>query len=142
MLFFLSSALKQDFGGISGGWETASQLGNILCQSCVGLTLPEVKEYEETFLPDVVENLLTLAAKLLDFSVKVKVVSVKDNMYLHSSRYIFFSQECQCCFYMEPCVLLHSQLYYTNTNEIPGELSRKNLIITFTCENITIAMAT
>ena len=78
MLFFLSSALKQDFGGISGGWETASQLGNILCQSCVGLTLPEVKEYEETFLPDVVENLLTLAAKLLDFSVKAKVVSVKD----------------------------------------------------------------
>lgn len=90
MLFFLSSALKQDFGGISGGWETASLLGNILCQSCVGLTLPEVKEYEETFLPDVVENLLTLAAKLLDFSVKAKVVSVKDNMYPHSSRYIFF----------------------------------------------------
>lgn len=76
-------ALKQDFGGISGGWETASQLGNILCQSCVGLTLPEVKEYEETFLPDVVENLLTLAAKLLDFSVKAKVEREKNSNFQH-----------------------------------------------------------
>ena len=127
MLFFLSSALKQDFGGISGGWETASQLGNILCQSCVGLTLPEVKEYEETFLPDVVENLLTLAAKLLDFSVKAKVVSIKDNMYLQSSGTFFFTRM-SISFYMEPCVLLHSQLYYINTNEIPSELSLENLI--------------
>ena len=31
-------------------------------------------------------------------------------------------------FYMEPCVLLHSQLYYINTNEIPSELSLENLI--------------
>ena len=41
-------------------------------------------------------------------------------------------------------------LYYINTNEIPGELSRENLIsshvkitiVIFTCENITVAMAT
>ena len=36
--------------------------------------------------------------------------------------------------------------YYINNNEIPGELSRKNMIsshhVIFTSENITIAMAT
>ena len=35
--------------------------------------------------------------------------------------------------------------YYINTNEIPGELSRENMIsshVKFTCENITVAMAT
>ena len=63
---------------IAGGWNTATQLGNILCQSCVGLTLPEVKEYEESFLPNVAENVLTLAAKLLDFSIKAKVVSFEE----------------------------------------------------------------
>ena len=67
---FFSPALKQDFAVIKGGWNTATQLGMILCQSCVGLKLPEIKEYEESFLPDVVDNVLTLAAKLLDFSVK------------------------------------------------------------------------
>ena len=75
MLFLLSVALRQDFGAIVGGWDTAAQLGNILCQSCVGLTLPEVKEYDETFLPDVVDNMLALAAKLLDLSIKPEVVS-------------------------------------------------------------------
>ncbi|KAJ7369736.1 IQ calmodulin-binding motif-containing protein [Desmophyllum pertusum] len=70
-------ALKQDFAAISGGWDTATQLGTILCQSCVGLKLPEVKEYEKSFLPDVVDNVLTLAAKLLDFSVKAKVMDEK-----------------------------------------------------------------
>ena len=42
-------------------------------------------------------------------------------------------------------------IYYVNSNEIPGELSRENLIsshvkitcyLEFTCENITFAMAT
>ena len=38
-------------------------------------------------------------------------------------------------------------LYYTNTNEIPAELSCENMIsshvhVIFTCENITVAMAT
>ena len=39
--------------------------------------------------------------------------------------------------------------YYINTNEIPGELSRENLVsshvkkhVIFTCENITVAIAT
>lgn len=67
--------MKQDFTSISGGWSTASQLGSILCQSCVGLKLPEEKDYEESFLPDVVENVMTLAAKLLDFYIKTRVVS-------------------------------------------------------------------
>ena len=72
-----SAALKQDFAGIAGGWNTATQLGTILCQSCVGLKLPEVKEYEGTFLPDVVDTVLTLAAKLLDFSVKARDVRLR-----------------------------------------------------------------
>ena len=45
--------------------------------------------------------------------------------------------------------MLNISLYYINTNEIPGELSRENLIsslvkinVIFTCENITVAMAT
>ena len=71
-----SAALKQDFAGISGGWHTAAQLGGILCQSCVGLKLPEEEKYEKEFLPDVVENVLILAAKLLDFSIKARVVSI------------------------------------------------------------------
>lgn len=66
--------MKQDFATIVGGWNTATQLGTILCQSCVGLKLPEVKEYEESFLPDVAENVLTVAAKLLDFSIKARDV--------------------------------------------------------------------
>ena len=36
-------------------------------------------------------------------------------------------------------------LCYINTNEIPGELSRENMIsshVKITCENITVAMAT
>ena len=44
---------------------------------------------------------------------------------------------------------LHRSSYCINTNEIPGELSRENLIsshvkvhVIFTCENITFAMAT
>ena len=38
-------------------------------------------------------------------------------------------------------------IYYINTNEVPDELSRKNVIsshvkhVIFTCENITVAMA-
>lgn len=70
-------ALKQDFAAISGGWNTATQLSSILCQSCVGLKLPEEKDYEESFLPDVVENVLTLAAKLLDFCVRTPLESDK-----------------------------------------------------------------
>ena len=77
-MYLFLAALKQDFATISGGWDTASQLGSILCQGCVGLILPEDKEYGKTFLPDVVENVLTLAAKLLDFSVKARLVSLKD----------------------------------------------------------------
>ena len=73
----LCAALKQDFTSIHGGWNTAAKLGSILCQSCVGLDLPKVKDYKETFLPDAVENILTLAAKLLDFYVKTGLVSVK-----------------------------------------------------------------
>ncbi|KAL9966130.1 hypothetical protein ACROYT_G024154 [Oculina patagonica] len=49
-------ALKQDFAAIAG----------------------EVKEYEETFLPDVVDNVLTLAAKLLDFTVKARDMTDKN----------------------------------------------------------------
>lgn len=78
-------ALKQDFAAIKGGWNTATQLGTILCQSCVGLKLPEVKEYEESFLPDVVDNVLTLAAKLLDFSVKA-IDTVDKNKHFQSFR--------------------------------------------------------
>lgn len=70
-------ALKQDFAAIAGGWDTATQLGAILCQSCVGLKLPDMPEYEEKFLPDVVENILSLAAKLLDFVVKTRVMTEK-----------------------------------------------------------------
>lgn len=66
--------MKQDFAAIAGGWDTATQLGAILCQSCVGLKLLDMPEYEEKFLPDVVENILSLAAKLLDFVVKTRVV--------------------------------------------------------------------
>ena len=74
MSHFLSAALKQDFNAIAGDWTTATQLGTILCQSCVGLELPEVKKYDKTFLPDVVDNVLTLAVKLLDLSVKARDV--------------------------------------------------------------------
>ena len=66
--------MKQDFASIVGGWDTATQLGAILCQSCVGLNFPDMAEYEDKFLPDVVENMLSLAAKLLDFIVKARVV--------------------------------------------------------------------
>ena len=72
VLFF--SALKQDFDSIMGKWNTATQLSAILCQSCVGLKLPEVKDFEESFLPDVVENVLTLSAKLLDSCLKSEEV--------------------------------------------------------------------
>ena len=37
------------------------------------------------------------------------------------------------------------EFYYINTNEIQGELSRENMIsshVNFTCENVTVAMAT
>ena len=37
--------------------------------------------------------------------------------------------------------LLSKHIYYINTNEIPGELSRGNMISS-TCEKITVAMAT
>ena len=47
--------------------------------------------------------------------------------------------------------IINNRFYYINTNEIPGELSRENSIYShvkitcyeiFTCENITVAMAT
>ena len=54
-----------------------------------------------------------------------------------------------CPFTSDPSNIL---FYYINTNETPGELSRGKLIfsrvkiinmtVIFTCENITIAMAT
>lgn len=87
------AALKQDFAAISGGWDTATQLGTILCQSCVGLKLPEVKEYEKSFLPDVVDNVLTLAAKLLDFSVKAKVVRIEGMEAEAFFRFFFFCSD-------------------------------------------------
>lgn len=71
---FLFSALKQDFTAIDGHWETASKLSAILCQCCIGLELPEVPEYKVTFLPDVVDNVLTLLAKLHDLYCKSKKV--------------------------------------------------------------------
>ncbi|PFX32443.1 IQ calmodulin-binding motif-containing protein 1 [Stylophora pistillata] len=74
-------ALKQDFASIVGGWDTATQLGAILCQSCVGLNFPEMAEYEDKFLPDVVENMLSLAAKLLDFIVKARVMTEKQKLF-------------------------------------------------------------
>lgn len=76
-------ALKQDFTSIHGGWNTAAKLGSILCQSCVGLDLPKVKDYKETFLPDAVENILTLAAKLLDFYVKTGLETDKRQHFQH-----------------------------------------------------------
>ena len=39
-------------------------------------------------------------------------------------------------------VRLNMVTYYIHTNEIPGELSHENMIIIFTREKITIAMAT
>ena len=91
-----SAALKQDFAAITGGWNTATQLGMILCQSCVGLKLPEVEEYE-SFLTGVVDNVFTLAAKLLDLSVKerdVRFILVVRHVdvtikAIHDSLYIF-----------------------------------------------------
>ena len=74
---FIYVALKQDFALIHGGWNTAAKLGIILCQSCAGLDLPEVKDFKGSFLPDVVENVLTLAAKLLDFYMNTELVSEK-----------------------------------------------------------------
>ena len=74
---FVYVALKQDFALIHGGWNTAAKLGIILCQSCAGLDLLEVKDFKESFLPDVVENVLTLAAKLLDFYMNTELVSEK-----------------------------------------------------------------
>lgn len=74
-------ALKQDFASIVGGWDTATQLGAILCQSCVGLNFPDMAEYEDKFLPDVVENMLSLAAKLLDFIVKARVMTEKQKLF-------------------------------------------------------------
>jgi len=47
-----------------------------------------------------------------------------------------------------PKIHINRPVYYINTNEIPGELSRENLISShvkitcyLTCENITFAMA-
>lgn len=74
-------ALKQDFASILGGWDTATQLGAILCQSCVGLKLPDEAEFEDKFLPDVVENILSLAAKLLDFVVKAREMTEKEKQF-------------------------------------------------------------
>lgn len=76
-------ALKQDFALINGGWNTAAKLGIILCQSCAGLDLPEVKDFRESFLPDVVENVLTLAAKLLDFYMNTELESDKRQNFQH-----------------------------------------------------------
>ena len=67
-------ALRQDFTAIDGHWDTASKLAAILCQCCVGLELPKVTEYKKTFLRDVVENVLTLAAKLQDLYCRSKKV--------------------------------------------------------------------
>ncbi|KAK3750422.1 hypothetical protein QZH41_016982, partial [Actinostola sp. cb2023] len=58
--------MKQDFTAIRGQWGTAASLSVLLCQCCIGLELPEVPDYKSSFLPDVVESVLTITTKLLD----------------------------------------------------------------------------
>ena len=57
------------------------------------------------------------------------------------------SSRCWSPFYANECVFSRNeqQKVYINTNEIPGELSREKMIsshVKFTCEKITVAMAT
>ncbi|XP_043930956.1 IQ calmodulin-binding motif-containing protein 1 [Protopterus annectens] len=57
--------LKQDFSRINGGWATATQLGQLLSDCCLGLE-PNVDsdEFYNNVLPAAVDNLLFLARRL------------------------------------------------------------------------------
>lgn len=74
-MFIPFSALMQDFTVIRGQWGTAASLSVLLCQCCVGLELPDDQEYT-SFLPNVVESVLTIATKLLDNHVKAILVCI------------------------------------------------------------------
>ena len=59
-----------------------------------------------------------------------------------------FLRQTQCLLKTNRIIALPSliqckiNIYYINTNEIPGDLLHENLISVFTCENITVAAMT
>ena len=58
------TALLQDFFPIEGEWSTAASLCYILCQCCDGVRLESSLEFNETFLPGALDNMLNLSFKI------------------------------------------------------------------------------
>ena len=71
-------ALLQDFSPIEDGWSTAACLCSILCQCCDGVRLEASLEFNETFLPNALENMLNVSFKIQEayLATKVRLVLV------------------------------------------------------------------
>lgn len=64
VLHVCSLALLQDFSPIEGGWSTAASLCFILCQCCDRIRLESSLDFNETFLPSTLDNMLNLLFKI------------------------------------------------------------------------------
>ncbi|KAK2150495.1 hypothetical protein LSH36_403g03081 [Paralvinella palmiformis] len=58
------TSLKQDFGQILNGWNLASKVASIVCQTCAGLEPPGSEKFYKESVPDIVNTLLIVAGKL------------------------------------------------------------------------------
>ncbi len=66
-------ALLQDFSPIKDGWGTAASLCSILCQCCDGVQLEASLEFNETFLPNALDNMLNLSFKIQEVYLATEV---------------------------------------------------------------------
>lgn len=66
-------ALLQDFTPIEGGWSTAASLCSIICQCCDGAKLQASLEFNQTFLPNVLDNMLNLSFKIQEVYLATEV---------------------------------------------------------------------
>ena len=73
MLLLKHLALLQDFSPIKGGWGTAASLCSILCQCCDGVRLEASLEFNETFLPNALDNMLNLSFKIQEVYLATEV---------------------------------------------------------------------
>ncbi|XP_046846849.1 LOW QUALITY PROTEIN: IQ calmodulin-binding motif-containing protein 1-like [Xenia sp. Carnegie-2017] len=64
ILHVCSTALLQDYSCIDKGWDIAAKLCSILCQCCDGSELTTSIQFNETFLPNLLENMLDLCFKI------------------------------------------------------------------------------
>ena len=79
-------ALLQDFSTIEDGWSTAACLCSILCQCCDGVRLEASLEFNETFLPNALDNMLNLVFKIQETYLATKV---RQRIFILSEAIIF-----------------------------------------------------